>query len=412
MQRSRCPLRAPTNKQVPLSGRVAGAVLACCGVLACQAEERPPLAVDPVIPPAEPVGFPLDPDNTPSPSTVSSCGAATVALEFVRPNLYFAIDASGSMLEGIPRGEGASAEIIPGDRYGSLALAIQTLLARVGHRVNYGATLFPAGDETCDAGDEILALTPGDTVSFAVSGELGPVLKALMYSINRRTPRGGTPVAAALRGVLDQLREAGSEESYVFLVTDGGPNCNLTTPCGPEACIPNLERLRVSEDLVCDESINCCDGRVFGPDSCLDASGSQAAVEALALAGIRTFVVGIPGSEAFGGVLDQLALAGGVARAGTPSYYRISDADELIETVSALGRQVALSCTIELAEAPPDPGLVNLFFDGELIAADPVNGWSFTDERTVRVLGTACELMQAGQVLQADIIAGCPVVIR
>jgi hypothetical protein len=391
---------------------VASAVLAVgSGVWACQADERPPLAVDPVISPAEPEGFPIDPDNTPHPSTVSPCGAATVALEFIRPNLYFAIDASGSMLDGIPRGEGASAELIPGDRYGSLALAIQTLLARVGHRVNYGATLFPTGDEACGAGDEILALTPGDTVSFAVTGELGPVLKGLMFSINRRTPRGGTPTAEALRGVLGQLRDRTSE-SYVFLVTDGGPNCNFSLPCGPDACIPNLERLRLSEEVVCDESLNCCDGRFFGPDSCLDASGSRAAVEALALAGIRTFVIGIPGSEVFGDVLDQLALAGGVARAGTPSYYRISDADELIETVSALGRQVALSCTIELAEVPPDPNLVNLFFDGELIAADPVDGWTFTDERTVHVVGAACELMQTGQVLQADIIAGCPIVIQ
>jgi hypothetical protein len=83
-----------------------------------------------------------------------------------------------------------------------------------------------------------------------------------------------------------------------------------------------------------------------------------------------------------------------------------------METVSALGRQVALSCTIELTEPPPDPNLVNLFFDGELIAADPVDGWRFTDERTVNVVGAACELMQTGQVLQADIIAGCPIVIQ
>lgn len=410
MQRSRRALRAPMNEGAPL-GRVAGAVLAvCCGLWACQAEDRPPLAVDVELPPPEPEGFPVDPE-APHPSTVSPCGAATVALEFIRPNLYFAIDASGSMLDGIPRGEGTSLELIPGDRYSSLAVAIQTLLARVGHRVNYGATLFPTGNEACDAGNEILALTPGDTVSFAVSGELGPVLKGLMFSIHRRTPRGGTPVAAALGGVLEQLRDRGAG-SYVFLLTDGGPNCNLTTECRADACIPNLERLRLSEELVCDDSLNCCDGRVFGPDSCLDASGSQAAVEALARAGIRTFVIGIPGSEAFGGVLDQLAVAGGVARAGTPSYYRITDAEELIETVSALGREIALSCTIELAEPPPDPSLVNLFFDGELIAADPVNGWTFTDERTVHVVGAACELMQTGQVLQADIIAGCPIVIQ
>lgn len=394
-----------------------GASAALAGIFwqlaACDGAERPPLAADPAPPPREPASL-VDPVEAPHPEAVSSCGAATVALELLRPNLYFAIDASGSMLDSIPPGEpsGAAAGTrVPGDRYDSLALAIESLLARVGHRVSYGATLFPTADVACDAGEEILALTPGDTVSFAVAGEIGPVLRELMFSIRRRTPRGGTPVAEALRGVLERLSSS-EGESFVFLVTDGGPNCNLTTPCGPEACIPNLERLRLSDELVCDATLNCCDGRVFGPDSCLDAAGSRAAIEALASAGIRTFVIGIPGSEAFADVLDQMADAGGVARAGSPSYYRVTDAEELMQTVGALGRQVALSCTIELTEAPPDPELVNLFFDGQLIAADPVDGWTFTDERTVRVLGAACELMQTGQVLQADIIAGCPIVIR
>ena len=76
-----------------------------------------------------------------------------------------------------------------------------------------------------------------------------PNITEILCAIERRTPRGGTPVAEALRGVLDQLRDSGSE-TYVFLVTDGGPNCNFTTPCGADACIPNLERLRLSEDLV------------------------------------------------------------------------------------------------------------------------------------------------------------------
>jgi hypothetical protein len=163
---------------------------------------------------------------------------------------------------------------------------------------------------------------------------------------------------------------------------------------------------------VCDASINCCDGSIFGPSSCLDGSGSRAAIEALAANGVRTFVVGIPGSEVFGDVLDQLADAGGLARAGSPRYYQVGDADELITTVSELGRQVALSCTIQLAEAPPDPMLVNVFFDGQLVPADPVNGWTFADTRTVEVLGASCSLMQTGQVLQADIIAGCPIVIQ
>jgi hypothetical protein len=352
----------------------------------------------------------VDPGEPPEPSTIGSCGAATVTLDFVRPNLYFAIDASGSMSDDIPRAD-VSATGLPSARYPALAVAIRTLLTQIGHRVDYGATLFPTGDITCDAGEEIMALGPGDSVSFAVSGEIGPVLRSFMFGINRRTPRGGTPTAQALRGLLPRLSLEGPE-TYVFLVTDGGPNCNADTHCLPEQCIPNLERVRLSETLVCDESINCCDPGVFGPENCLDASGSLAAVRALAAAGVRTFVIGIPGSEAFGNLLDQLAVAGGVARAESPRYYQVADAEALLSTLSTLGQEVALSCRIELAEPPPDPELVNLFFDGELVPANPVNGWTLSGERSVEVVGAACEMLKSGQVLQADVIAGCPIVLR
>lgn len=387
-------------------------LLTAC-LMSCGAPERPKPAGDLNV--EVPVEEPslVDP-APPSPHPMSSCGAATVSLEHVRPNLYFAIDASGSMNESIPRSEavtGSGTAWASYDRYSALSLAIQGLLQRVGHRVSYGATLFPTGDLTCDAGEEILALSPGDAVSFAVSGQMGPVLEDLMFWINRRTPRGGTPVAAAVQALLQKLSGRGTE-TYLFLVTDGGPNCDALASCGPESCIPNLERAPLTDELSCDDAINCCSPELFGPENCLDSSGSLAAVGALARAGVRTFVIGIPGSEAFAEVLDQLAVAGGVARAESPRYYRASDADQLIDTVSQLGLGVALSCSIQLAEPPPDPALVNVFFDGQLVPADPVDGWTFSDGQTVQLLGSACTLLKAGEVLQADIVAGCPVVIR
>jgi len=101
-----------------------------------------------------------------------------------------------------------------------------------------------------------------------------------------------------------------------------------------------------------------------------------------------------------------------MARPESPNYYRVSDAEQLVATVGGLGLGVALSCGIELAAPPPDPTLVNVYFDGQLIPADPIDGWAFVDARTVQLLGNACELLKTGQVLQADIVAGCPVVIR
>jgi hypothetical protein len=387
------------------------AALALLVGLGCSRSERPPLISDPKPIPTEPEPI-VDPDETPNPSTISPCGATTVTLDFVRPNLYFAIDASGSMTDNIPRGEATyTAGRGPANRYAALSRAIEALLSRVGHRVNYGATLFPSPDIDCDAGEEIHALAAGDDVSFAVSGELGPVLRSFMFAIDRRSPRGGTPVARALTGLVPRLGGAG-ESTYVFLVTDGGPNCNDEARCGVDACIPNIERVSIGEGLTCDESINCCDGSLFGPTNCLDVSGSLAAVQALAAVGVRTFVIGIPGSEAYASLLDQLAVAGGSARAESPRYYRVADAEALAQTVSALGSAVALGCSIELLEPPPDPALVNLFFDGELVPSDPDEGWTFAGTTRVEVHGAACALLENGDVLQADVIAGCPIVIQ
>ena len=382
------------------------------GLLACGRPERPGPVDDLRAAPPE---HSLVDTEAPRPDLQSPCGAATVALDFRRPNLYFAIDASASMRDDIPLGESPErapgSPLPPSDRYSVLALAIQKLLERVGHRVNYGATLFPTADASCDSGEEILALSAGDAVSFAVSGQIGPVLSDLMFSIYRRTPRGGTPVAEALSALVPKLRGHG-DQTYVFLVTDGGPNCDLSARCGPETCIPNLERAPIADDVLCDAPINCCDPSLFGPQNCLDQNGSLLAVSALAQAGVHTVVIGIPGSDAFGGVLDQLALRGGMARAGSPSYYRVSDADQLIDTVGQLGLGVALGCSIELVAPPPDPTLVNVFFDGQLVPADPVDGWGFTDAQTVQLSGSSCELLRTGQVLQADIVSGCPIVIR
>jgi hypothetical protein len=385
-----------------------GAALASLG---CQDAARPAPIEDARPIPREP-GSLVDPLPTPEPNTNSPCGAATVALDFVRPNLYFAIDASGSMTDAIPRGEATYAVgAVPANRYAALARALQSLLSRVGHRVNYGATLFPTGDVSCDAGEEIHPLGPGDDVSFAVSGENGPVLRSFMFNVSRRTPRGGTPVAQALSALAQRLSGAGPD-TYVFLLTDGGPNCNPLAHCGVETCIPNIERVRISDGLTCNDDFNCCDEGVFGSDNCLDMDGSLLAVQTLAAAGVRTFVIGMPGSEAYSSLLDQLALAGGVAQQESPYYYRVADAEALSATVAALGVRLALGCNIELESAPPDPSLVNLFFDGEIIPSDPVDGWTLSNETTVQVLGAACDLLQTGQVLQADVVAGCPIVLR
>ncbi|HEY2510593.1 MAG TPA: VWA domain-containing protein, partial [Polyangiaceae bacterium] len=64
-----------------------------------------------------------------------------------------------------------------------------------------------------------------------------------------------------------------------------------------------------------------------------------------------------------------------------------------------------------LSAAPPDPGLVNVYFDGIVVPADPSNGWTLTGS-TITLVGAACDKVEAGNVLSIRIVAGCPTVIK
>jgi hypothetical protein len=200
-------------------------------------------------------------------------------------------------------------------------------------------------------------------------------------------------------------------ETHLFLVTDGAPNCN-TAPCGAASCVANIEEWAYAEDEQCDDDINCCGSELFGPTACLDQDATERAVEELREAGIQTFVVGIPGTEVYGDVLDRLARAGGTARGAETDYYRVDDAAELARTLTTLGEDVTRRCEVELFEAPPDRELVNVFFDETLIVKDPEDGWTWGADDRIDLVGAACELVEAGQVLQVQVAVGCPAVVR
>jgi len=140
----------------------------------------------------------------------------------------------------------------------------------------------------------------------------------------------------------------------------------------------------------------------------LDSGATIAAVSKLRDAGIRTYVVGIPGSEYYASLLDQLATVGGSARAGSPAYYRVDDIQTLSSTLAQIGYQALLTCEFSLDEPPPDPTFVNVYLDSGLVAYDPEDGWSWTSETSLQLNGEACELLKSGAVGQVQVVAGCP----
>jgi hypothetical protein len=325
------------------------------------------------------------------------------------PNLSFIIDRSGSMGNELA-GSGLS-------KYENARVALWRVLKAIGHRVNYGAAVFPglAGDTGCEAGDELMRVAPGDPPSYAREDTTGPRLRDLLDRLTQVGLGDGTPVAPTLDKMLDVLVEL-EQATYVVLITDGAPNCNADLTCDASGCIPNIEGL-FSGDTECTPSTNCCAPAVSGEFanlSCVDGDASLEAVAALKQAGIDTYVIGMPGSEPYEQLLDEMAVQGGTAReaGGRPRYYPVGDIDALERALKGIAASVAISCEIVLDYQPPDPELVNVYFDEQLVEYDPVAGWEWTADGSVALRGRACEQLSSGDVLEVQVLAGCKTVVK
>ncbi len=335
------------------------------------------------------------------------CGSQTIPAVENPPNISFIIDHSASMGDELA-GSGLS-------KYENARIALSHVLKAVGHRVNYGATVFPglAGVTGCEPGDELMKVAPGDPPSYARESKTGPRLKDLLGRLSIANVDGGTPAAPTLTKALTTL-SALSGETYVVLITDGAPNCNEELSCKSNACIPNIERLAAG-GITCSGSVNCCAPTNQNPQanlSCVDAQASLDAVQALSDAGISTFVVGMPGSEPYQELLNSMAELGGTARRNTPKYYSVADTDALEQALIAIAASVAISCEIPLDYQPPDPDFVNVYFDGLLVEYDPEAGWEWTSDGHVAIRGTACDQLSKGDVLEVQILAGCKTVVK
>jgi hypothetical protein len=111
-------------------------------------------------------------------------------------------------------------------------------------------------------------------------------------------------------------------------------------------------------------------------------------------------------------LLDQLAQAGGTARASEPLYYAVGSDDQgaLEQALSAIAATVTGTCTLTL-NSPPDPTLVNVFFDEQPIVQSGTDGWTL-DGSVVTVLGASCQAILTGSVLDVRVVVGCPTYIR
>jgi hypothetical protein len=314
----------------------------------------------------------------------AACVGTDVPIEPNVPNLYFVLDVSGSMLEN--------------DKWMNVRSAVSTVVRDLAANAKFGVTVFPApAIDECAAGVEVMPLRLGDT-----TGDTQNAFLAATMLI----PHGGTPTSATFEALVPKFRNFPGI-TFAILATDGGPNCDSSLPpCSIEQCTTNID----SASTMCapDGTKNCCDGNVAG---CLDANTTAQAVADLRGVGVPTYVMGIPGSAPYTAVLDQLAAAGGTARASEPLYYQVDSPDTaaLTSAFNQIAANAMKSCTLILGHTPADASKVNISIEDMVVPSDGPNGWALHGQ-TLTVAGATCGAIQASAAPAVHVLEGCPTV--
>jgi len=378
-----------------------GAVaMALVGFEACKTEERLP-------PPQQQSttgagqggggGVLLPPDDAGPPPIDAQgfCGNQVHQLAGDSPNIYSMIDASSSM--------GATSGGIT--RFERVHEAAVTLVRDLGAFIHVGATLFPKSIDMvgCDAGEQVMPVTPGDP--YSPDGD-GPTTLKFEQATSAQ-PHGGTPTTATLEALLPGVK-ALSGKTLVLLMTDGAPSKCASPSCGADECPSNIQGC--SGHPCCEPGGNCCaKGELNGPKQCIDRYASVDAVKAYAASDIPVYVIGVAANKAAAVVLQEMAIAAGTAQVAAPFYYAVDDLDNLSAVLGGIAAG-ALSCVLELTDPPDVPDQTNVYLNGALLPADLENGWRWMDPdlTCIELLGDACTALKTGKVKLVQIVSGCP----
>ncbi len=325
----------------------------------------------------------------------ASCGDVVEA-DTLPINVLLVIDQSESMVDN---------KLGSVTRWQAMKDALSATLEPTEGRLSYGLKLFP-GAPQCDVSEGVdveIATESSEDILAALEGE----------------PSGGTPTAAALERALDYFENgAGMNlmgDKYVLLATDGGPNCvEADAPCDAAECTINI-------DGKCPDGVNCC-AEDADKEACLDDDGAIAAVTALAEAGIKTIVVGIPGTEEYESTLNAMAEAGGLPADGDTSYYAVAEgggAKGLTDALLSITETLIRTCEFELASQPPFLDRVNVEVDGEIVPrveGGGEEGWDYADEGvsppTVVLQGATCDQVESEGAETVKIFYGCETVVK
>lgn len=299
------------------------------------------------------------------------CGKHAVKSDHAIPDMLIVLDRSASMG---PQGNNRRT-----NRWQGSATAVSQLVTTYGSGVNFGLMTFPGGGQGGQGGGLSLASCTAGEVNVEVGPNNGDPIN---QAISRMGPGGYTPTAATLEAALAVIGPPTTADQdltavkYVLLVTDGDPNC--------------------SEDFDPDMGGGGGGGNLEDP---LARMQTIAAIERLTDEGIKTYVVGYEtaGTD-FAGQLDLMAAAGGT---GEDKHRSVASSADLTATFEELASN-ATTCSYRLVEKV-DVSFVSVTVGGK--ARKYETDWRLeSDERTVTLVGKACEDAKNGGVFTVDVV--------
>lgn len=287
----------------------------------------------------------------------TGCADIAVTLAPVVPNVMLLVDQSGSMTGDFGRINGNTVDRWQAVHY-ALTDATVGAVTKLQDRVRFGATLYHSVDGNKNGAQcPILAKSPGTPVGQPVLNNRAAIDK--LFTDNK--PVQDTPTAESVDAVVADLKSWSKSSpddpspNIIILATDGDPD-------------------------------NCAD-----PDAHNAASQklSETAVQNAFAAGITTYVLSV-GSDVSTGHLEKLANAG-VGKALTPKsapFFRGNDPNELVAAFSKIIGGVR-TCTFTLSGAVTDGGAGTVLLNGK--GLNYQTDWKLVDQRTMELLGAACQ---------------------
>jgi hypothetical protein len=333
-------------------------------------DARPDVQAD-VIPDRQPDVIQLDaPDDGPV-----ACIPGTFAFALATPQLMFVLDRSGSMEFSL-----TTNQVPPGGepkRWTALRDALQQTITPFNNQISMGARFFPASN--ADGFDPVQACIQ-DPAGGAITPALGNAQKILNV-FTATSPKGGTPTALALQQAALEVSASRAVARAMVIATDGAPNCNAGLNGATCTCTSS--------------NPDGCTGATGGTN-CLDDTRTVTTITNIFTnRKIPVFVVGIGVTGSFATTLDQMAVAGGRPRAGTPKYYAADTPAELSSAFTIVQESVA-KCSYITPSSPDDPNAIAVTIAGTTIVRDPThtNGWDWIDQAYghLQLFGSACTL--------------------